>query len=115
LPKGNVSKRFIFTLAKLLDGVKARKWNSEQFIVYSLIILQHGYEIIKSVKAIRERLTSRTDAWDKGHVKILVQYMEARLLKRKDRKSHEHRERVFPMKMLKGDLTGAVKHLTEEW
>jgi hypothetical protein len=112
-----VGKRFIFTLVKILDGVKARKWNSEQCIVYSLIILQHGDATIKSANAIKERITSRMDTWDKINVKMLVQgtlrYMEARLLKRKDRQSPEQRARVFQMKMLKGDLRGAVKHLTE--
>jgi hypothetical protein len=39
--------------------------------------------------------------------------MEARLLKGQDRQSPEQQARVFQMKMLKGDLRGAVKHLTE--
>jgi hypothetical protein len=39
--------------------------------------------------------------------------MEARLLKRQDLQSPEQRSRVFQMKMLKGNLRGAVKHLTE--
>jgi hypothetical protein len=57
------------------------------------------------------------DAWDKGNVKVLVQVtvrdMEARLLKQQGQQSPEQRARVFQMKMLKADLRGAVKHLTE--
>jgi hypothetical protein len=39
--------------------------------------------------------------------------MEVRLLKWQDRQSPEQRAAFFQMKMLKGDLRGAVKHLTE--
>jgi hypothetical protein len=117
LLKGNVGKRFIYIIAKILDGVKARKWKSEQFIVYSLVILQCGHATIKSAKTIREHLTSRMDAWDKENAKMLVQGTvrdtEARLLKRQDQKSPEQRARVFQMKILKGDLRGSVKYLTE--
>jgi hypothetical protein len=61
-----------------------------------MVILQHGNTTIKSAKAIRERLTSRMDARDKGSVKIIVQGtvrdMEAHLLKRQDRQSPEHEQ-----------------------
>jgi hypothetical protein len=56
-----MGNRFIYTLAKLLDGVKARKWNSEQFIIYGLVILQCGDVAIKSAKAIIERLHDLKD------------------------------------------------------
>jgi hypothetical protein len=77
------------SLAKLLDGVKARKWNSEQFIVYGLVILQRGDATIKSAKAIIERLTSSMDTWDKGSTNILVHVTEAQLLRRQDGQSPE--------------------------
>jgi hypothetical protein len=109
-----VRKIFIYTLAKLLDGVRARKWNSEQFIVYSLVLLQRGDATIKLVKAAIGRMIATMDAWNKGNVKMpvhgTVQDTEARLLKWQDRQSPEQRARVFQMKMLKGDLRGAVKH-----
>jgi hypothetical protein len=57
------------------------------------------------------------DAWDKIIVKMLIQGtvrgMEARLLKWQDQKSPKPRAKVFQMKMIKGDLRGAVKPLTE--
>jgi hypothetical protein len=88
-----VGKILFYTLAKLLDGVKARKRNSKQIIVYGLSILQYEDVTIKSAKAIREHPASRMNAWNKGSANMLVQgtiwYMEGRLLKRQDSQSPE--------------------------
>jgi hypothetical protein len=48
LPKGKVGKRFLFTLASILDGVKIRKWNSEVFLVFCMVVLQRGDATIRS-------------------------------------------------------------------
>jgi hypothetical protein len=117
LPKGKVGKRFLFTLASILEGVKIRKWNSEVFLVFCMVVLQRGDATIRTARAIRDRLTWRLDAWDRGAIDMLVQNtvlsMQTKLCKRQDGQSPERRARVFQSKMLKGDVRGAVKYLTE--
>jgi hypothetical protein len=117
LPKVKVGKRFLFTLASILDGLITRKWNSEVFLVFCMVVLQRGDATIRSARAIRDRLTWRLDSWDRGAIDMLVQNtvlsMQTKLSKRQDGQSPERRARVFQSNMLKGDVRGAVKYLTE--
>jgi hypothetical protein len=93
LPKGQVGKRFLFALSKILDGVQTGTCNSERFLVFCKIILKRGGVIIGSAQAIRGHPMWRMDACDKGEVKVLVQNtvhgMEAKLSSRQDGKLPE--------------------------
>jgi hypothetical protein len=117
LPKGKVGKRFIFTLASILDWMIARKWNIEVFLVFYMVVLQRGDATIRSVKAIWDILTWRLDAWERGAINMLVQNtilsMQTKFCTIQDGQSPERRARVFQSKMLKGDKRGTVKYLTE--
>ena len=39
-PSGKVGRRFVRTLGEELKGVRDRRWNLEQFIVFQTVILQ---------------------------------------------------------------------------
>jgi hypothetical protein len=39
-PTGAVGHRFIEKLAELLEGVLSRKWNSEMFLVFLMVVMQ---------------------------------------------------------------------------
>jgi hypothetical protein len=82
-----------------------------------MVVLQREDATIKSARAIRDILTWRIDAWDRGAVDMLVQKtvlsMQSNLCIRQYGQSPERRARVFQSKMLKGDVRGAVKYLTE--
>ena len=41
-PSWKVGRRFVGTLGEQLQGVRDRLWNSEQFIVYQMVILQQA-------------------------------------------------------------------------
>jgi hypothetical protein len=72
LPKGKVGKRFLYTLSKILDGIQARQWNSERFLVYYMVVLQRGETTINTSKAIRNMIAWRLDAWDRYNFAMLV-------------------------------------------
>jgi hypothetical protein len=57
-PSGSVGRRFVESTATLLDGVQARKWNSERFLLFQMV-------------DIRKRITRRMDDWDAGKFKML--------------------------------------------
>ncbi len=40
VPSGAVGKRLVEKIAEELRGVKSRKWNSERFVLFSLVVLQ---------------------------------------------------------------------------
>jgi hypothetical protein len=54
LPKGQVGKRFIYTLSKILDGIQARQRNSERFLVYCMVVLQRGGHYYQDIKGNKE-------------------------------------------------------------
>jgi hypothetical protein len=116
LPKGKMGNTFIFTLAKILEGVQARRWNSEHLLVFFFVMLQGGNVTIKSAKVIMNRITWRMEAWDREGDKLvhaIVTYVQAKLSFRQDEQSPERRTRIFQARMLKRDVRRAVKYLTE--
>jgi hypothetical protein len=78
---------------------------------------EKGDTRIRSLKEIKDRLTWRIEAWQKGEVKILlpntVHDKEAKNSSRQDGNSPERQAKKFQAKMLKGDVRGAVKYLTK--
>ena len=71
-PSGRVGRRFMYTLAVELTGVRPRHWNTERFIVFKTVILQRSRQVTRS-GAIRRRIDCRLDAWESGEFGILAE------------------------------------------
>jgi hypothetical protein len=116
VPSGAAGKRFVRMVASMLNGVKKRKWNSEKFIVFQMVVLQRTRDVRRS-RDIRRRISWRMDAWEEGKYTMLVQdtqrTMEANLSTKQGITSEEQRAKIFHRKMLRGDVRGAVRYLTE--
>ena len=70
-PSGKAGKRFLGILYVELDGVCARKWNSERVIVFHSVILQRAQGVNNSAQ-IRKRILFRLDCWNRGTFDELV-------------------------------------------
>jgi hypothetical protein len=116
LPSGAVGKRFVERAAEELKGVKSRKWNSEKFIVFQLVVLQQSRDVKRS-RDVRRQISRRLDAWEKGQFTMLVEdtlrSMEAHLSHKQGTTTPEQRTKTFHQKVLHGNLRGAVRYLTE--
>ena len=117
LPNGKVGRRFLMLLTQELNGVRARHWNSERFIVFQLVVLQRCPQVSRA-KDIGPRLTLRMDAWEKGNYAMLVQNTERTMSEYLDSKQSSapdpaQRAKIFHAKMLRGDIRGAIRYLTE--
>ena len=103
-------------LSEIIDGILARQWNTERLIVFQLVILQRSRDV-KQAKDIRRRMTKRLEAWSEGKFEMLVQDTERSLktylTTKQGNVSKEQRAKIFNRKMLRGDVRGAVRHLTE--
>ena len=115
VPSGAVGKRFLEMVVDLLEGIHDRRWNSERFIVFQLVILQRSRDV-KQAKDIRKRMARRMDAWSEGKFSMLVQDTERALKSYLSTKqgnvTPEQRAKIFHGKMLRGDVRGAVRYLT---
>jgi hypothetical protein len=60
-PSGAVGRHFVNILALELEGICHRKWNSERFNVFQMVVLQRLKEV-KTALAIRQRITKRLDS-----------------------------------------------------
>jgi hypothetical protein len=74
-PGGPVGRRFVCLLAKELEGIRSRKWNSEWFIVFQMVILQQTKGVSKAGD-IKRRLSIRMDTWEDKKYDMLVQDSE---------------------------------------
>ena len=68
---GKVGCRFVRMLGSKMQGVRDRRRNSEQFIVFQMVILKQARHITAS-HAIRRRIEKRLDAWGSGKHAMLV-------------------------------------------
>jgi hypothetical protein len=84
-----------------------RKWNSEKFIVFSIVILQQQL-LVTRARDIKKRTEWRMDAWMAGTCKMLVQdresTLELLLNKKQGIATPEQRATTFHQKVLKGDI-----------
>ena len=71
-PSGRVGRRFVHALTAELTGVRQRRWNTERFIVFLTVTLQHVQHVTKSCE-IRQRIDWKVDAWEEGEHRIMVQ------------------------------------------
>ena len=70
-PSGKVGRRFVGMLSAKMQGVRYRRWNSEWFIVFQMVILQQARHVTSS-HVIRRRIEKRLDAWGGGKHVMLV-------------------------------------------
>lgn len=115
-PSGSVGRRFTSLMADEWEGMLNRKWNSERVLLFGMVILQCNRGVKRS-KDIKNRISKRLDAWEQGKFDMLVQETERdmkSLLSEKQRgTTFEQRAKIFHQKMLRGDVRGAVRYLTE--
>jgi hypothetical protein len=115
-PSGPVGRRFVRMLTEELKGIKSRKWNSEKFLVFQMVILQRSKEV-SGAGNIKRRLTRRMDAWEKGKFDMLVQDTErtalAQLAKARGDSTPEQRAKTYARLVLQGKLRAAVRWITE--
>ena len=71
VPSGKVRCRFVRTLGEDLKGVRDRRWNSEQFIVFQNVILKQARDVTAS-QAIRRQIEKLLYDWGDGKHVILV-------------------------------------------
>ena len=116
VPSGPIGRRFVRLLTKELEGIKSRKWNSEKFLVYQMVILQRSKEV-SGAGNIKRRLSKRMDAWEAGKFLMLVQDTErtalAQLAKAQGSSTPEQRAKVYARLVLQGKLRAAVCWITE--
>eukprot|EP00978_Attheya_sp_CCMP212_P027128 scaffold90475_cov53-Attheya_sp.AAC.1 len=55
-PGGAVGCQFVEGLADELEGIRKRKWNSEQFLVFQMVILQRTTNVV-GAKYIRKSIS----------------------------------------------------------
>jgi hypothetical protein len=72
VPSGVAGCHFIEKLAELLEGIQNRKWHTERFIIFSMVVLQWRREV-KQARDIKNEISRRIDAWEEGKFTILVQ------------------------------------------
>jgi hypothetical protein len=103
-------------LAAELEGVTSRKWNSERFIVFQMVILQRAKGVTKAGD-IKRRLSTRMDSWEEQKFDMLVQDTErtalAQLAKSRGGSTPEQRAKTYNRLILQGKLRAAVRWLTE--
>jgi hypothetical protein len=73
---------------------------------------------VKQSKDIRKRISRRMDAWEESKFSMLVQDMEQAMksflsTKRRGEVTTEQRTKIFHRKMLRGDVRGTVRYLTD--
>jgi hypothetical protein len=72
VPSIAIGKRFVEKVANELKGIVSRKWNSEQFLVFQVVVLQRNQDVKRSRDVCR-RIAKRIDAWEKGQITMLVE------------------------------------------
>ena len=99
-----------------MQGVRDRRWNSEQFIVFQTVILQGARHVTVS-HAIRLRIEKRINAWGGGKHAVLVgdnlRSCEEYLTAARREETAEHRAQTYHSLVLHGKLRSAVRWITE--
>ena len=107
VPLGTVGKRFLEKIVELLEGTHDRRWNSERFIVFQMVVLQRSRDV-KQAKYIRKRMTQQMDAGEEEKFNMLLQDTErslkSYLTTKQGNVSAEQRAKIFHGKTLCGDV-----------
>ena len=115
LPRGLLGERFINTAASLLEGMVNNTNNSEQFLVFIMVILQRT-PTIHGTRAIKTHLTQRLDAWDRQEYQMLVteteRSMKHFLSTRRRYTTPAQRNKRFNTLVQQGELRKAIQYIT---
>eukprot|EP00978_Attheya_sp_CCMP212_P042445 scaffold258630_cov55-Attheya_sp.AAC.1 len=116
-PGGHVGCQFIEVLVDELEGIRKRKWNSDRFIVFQMVILQRTKNVIWA-KYICARIQNHLKSWKAGHYNMLVQETAQEAIATMiptsaSTKTQEQREKIFVNLMVQGKLRQAVRFITE--
>ena len=115
LPKNRLGREIIQQLSQLMDDIMERKCNSE-FLAFILMMLQKNsgrHTSNESKRIIKNRL----QAWNEGKFKMLAETteanMRAHLKTRRGDTTPEQCQRVYNAKVMRGDIHGAVRFITD--
>eukprot|EP00957_Ditylum_brightwellii_P157701 12003318-Ditylum_brightwellii.AAC.2 len=104
-----------FMLTKILEGVVARTWNSEHFIIFVVVILQHKKEV-HTFKVVCRWMEHMLNLWEKGNfaalVKNTVNTNKQQQPIRQQGKSKEHVQQVYTHMLPQGTLYQAIQWVT---
>ena len=67
-PRCAIGNRFIEMLARLFEGVRLRKWNSELPMIFAAVILRKDPGAFVAAK-IKQRIKQRLDLWEEGKLR----------------------------------------------
>ena len=115
-PAGKVGRRFVSIFAAEMEGVRARRWNSERPLIFCAVILAKALGV-RRARDIRKRIDRRMDLWEEGRYAGLVTDTEAEGRGREglagQRKADEESQaRGFHGTVLSGKLRAAVRRAT---
>jgi hypothetical protein len=117
LPKEKTGKRFLSMLTAELSGIRERNGIPRGSSFSRLSAILQKKSMSSRASDIKKRLEWRMDAWAEGKYLMLVQEtattLELNLHKKQGPKTPDQRAKTFHQKVLKGDLRGAVRYLTE--
>ena len=116
VPSGKVGKRFFGILSIEIDGVCARKWNSERVTVFQSVILQHT-QGVNNPTQICKLILFGLDGWNCGTLGKLVKdnynLDMGYLVKDCGIQMEEQRHRTFSNLALKGKLHKVVQFVCD--
>ena len=116
LPGNQVGKRFLRRLVVELEGVLDRKWNSEKFLIFQIVILQKTKDV-KGNAAIGRRISRRLDQWERGEFGSLVRTTEntafASISTIRGKDDDVQIANVYTKLVLEGKLRAAVRYVTD--
>ena len=110
-----MGKQFIRTLSQLIKGVRDRKWNSENVIVFPAVILYKSAGIT-AAKDIRATIEACMKLWQERQYSALLGDMEVEASLRAGRTremTEDETDRDYNMKVLNGHLRAACRWLTD--
>ena len=70
MPSDKMGLRFVRKLSENIRGVQASRWDTERFIIFRAVILQHVCHVNAS-HTIRRSIGKRFYAWEYGQHQIL--------------------------------------------
>jgi hypothetical protein len=71
-PGGAVGRYFVRLLTEELNCICSRKWNSEKYIVFQMVILQKS-KLVTAAGDIKRRLSKWMDSWEECKFDMLVE------------------------------------------
>ena len=114
-PRCAIGNRFIAMLARLFEGVRARRWNSELPLIFAAVILRKNPGHFRAAK-IKQRIQQRLDLWEEGKIEALVTQVKTAAVQSAGTGGRERDEetaaRAFNSKVCNRNIRSAVRNFT---